>query len=319
LVTNRGPRNEGYTYCARCGAIEPTAMPNRTATGMHEKPFPDDRDPNCPGGRTSSGIVLGTDFPSDILLISVTVEHPVALRPGLLCTEAALRTLCEALSFASTQLLRLEAGEIQAEFRPALTEGGSTGLEAEIYLYDTLPGGAGFSPRVGRFEMELFNRALSILECCPADCDRSCYRCLRSYKNKFEHDLLDRKLAAELLRYLIFDENPQLSRDREETSTNKLFEDLMRQSIPGVEVSRNFSIDVPGIGSVCAPILLSTEGEDRVIVAVNHPLTSQYLSDPILSEVQETSGDVQVFLADELLITRNLPAVSSRIMDEISV
>ena len=31
LVTNAGPRQEGYTYCTRCGLIEPTADPSRLA------------------------------------------------------------------------------------------------------------------------------------------------------------------------------------------------------------------------------------------------------------------------------------------------
>ena len=28
LVTNRGPRDNGYTYCTICGLIEPTTLPN---------------------------------------------------------------------------------------------------------------------------------------------------------------------------------------------------------------------------------------------------------------------------------------------------
>ncbi len=38
LVTNTGPRREGYTYCTRCGLIEPTAIPTATVVGPHPKP-----------------------------------------------------------------------------------------------------------------------------------------------------------------------------------------------------------------------------------------------------------------------------------------
>jgi hypothetical protein len=69
---------------------------------------------------------------------------------------------------------------------------GMNGLEAEIFLYDTLPGGAGFSTQLAGRGLELFREALSLMKTCPEDCDASCYRCLRSFKNKFEHSLLDR-------------------------------------------------------------------------------------------------------------------------------
>ena len=130
LVTNRGPRDEGYNYCTICGVINPSVgNQNIDAVGSHKKPYPDDRDPNCHGGKTAKGIVLGTDFITDVLLISLQVLTPISLRPGLPSTEIALRTLCEALSKAACSSLDLEAGEIQAEFRPALNGRGSEGLE----------------------------------------------------------------------------------------------------------------------------------------------------------------------------------------------
>ena len=88
-----------------------------------------------------------------------------------------------------------------AEFRPALTPGGTTGLEAEIFLYDTLPGGAGFSTQLAESPVDLFQAALNLLTRCPEGCDASCYRCLRSFKNKFEHSLMDRHVGAQLLQY----------------------------------------------------------------------------------------------------------------------
>src|SRR5205085_5420050 len=150
--------------------------------------YPDQRNPNCPGGAATIGLVLGTDFISDVLLISLSIRSPITLLPSLLATDVALRTISEALTEAACTRLELEANELQAEYRPALTPAGRDGREAEIYLYDTLPGGAGFAQRVGNLGLAVFEDALQILQHCPANCDRSCYRCLRSYKNKFEHD-----------------------------------------------------------------------------------------------------------------------------------
>ncbi|MCA9694663.1 MAG: DEAD/DEAH box helicase, partial [Myxococcales bacterium] len=216
LVTNRGPREEGYTYCTKCGLIEPTALRKGIVAAAHQKPFPALKATNCPGGGATKGLMLGTDFISDVLLISISVVSPLTLMPSLLATDVALRTISEALTKAACARLELEPNELQAEYRPALTPAGRDGSEAEVYLYDTLPGGAGFAQRVGRLGLAVFEDALRILEECPKnkDCDRSCYRCLRSYKNKFEHDLLDRHLGASLLRFVLNNAAPTLSADR---------------------------------------------------------------------------------------------------------
>jgi ATP-dependent helicase YprA (DUF1998 family) len=99
-------------------------------------------------------------------------------------------------------MLEIEPGELMAEYRPALTPAGRNGLEAEIFLYDTLPGGAGFASQLVDRGTELFQRTLRLVKTCPENCDTSCYRCLRNFKNKFEHSLLDRHVGAELLEYL---------------------------------------------------------------------------------------------------------------------
>ena len=115
LVTNRGPRQEGYSYCTLCGRIEPTAAPKGIVGAAHMKPYPDELDPTCPGGRTSKGIVLGTDFITDVLLISMKVDPPLTLSTGLLATEVALRSVSEALTKAACIKLGLDAQELQAD------------------------------------------------------------------------------------------------------------------------------------------------------------------------------------------------------------
>ena len=319
LVTNRGPRKEGYTYCARCGLIEPTALPNGDVGAAHRKPYPDSRDENCSGGRATKGLVLGTDFISDILLISISVEPPLMLRPNLLSTDVALRTVSEALTKAACSRLELESNELQAEYRPALTAAGREGREVEIYLYDTLPGGAGFAQRVGRLGLAVFEEALQILEVCPEGCDRSCYRCLRSYKNKFEHDLLDRHLGASLLRFLIHRSYPTLDSGRLTSSTDLLFEDFRRQGLEGVTIERGHHMTLPGFGKVTAPIYVKRQDGSEFIIGIHGPLTPDDPPDSILREIKEFCPSIPVLLRDELVIRRNLPAATSSLMTETQI
>lgn len=316
LVTNSGPRREGYTYCTKCGLIEPTAAPSGLIGGEHTKPYPDDREPMCPGGGATRGLVLGTDFISDVLLIHLKVDQPLTLRPGYLATDVALRTLSEAITIAATKRLEIEQGELQAEYRPSLSPGGHQGLEAEIYVYDTLAGGAGFSRRVADVAPVVFEDTLHLLESCPADCDRSCYRCLRSFKNRFEHDLLDRHLGASLLRYLLRDEAPVLDKSRLEAAADKLCADLSRHGIEGAEFSRNARVDIPGIGTVEAPILAAKSGH-QVIVGIHGPLTPDHPTDEVLLNAKEFGSAIPVLLADEIVIARNLPHASRQVIEAL--
>lgn len=317
LVTNRGPREEGYTYCIKCGLIEPTALPKGVVGAAHRKPYPDPKDGNCPGGGATKGLVLGTDFISDVLLVSISVNPPLTLTPSLLATDVALRTISEALTKAACARLELEANELQAEYRPALTAAGRDGREAEIYLYDTLPGGAGFAQRVGRLGVIVFEDALRILERCPENCDRSCYRCLRSYKNKFEHDLLDRHVGASLLRFALEGTPPTLDAARLERSTDLLFQDLERHGIDGLSLERNRLVSIPGLGEVVAPILASKLSGARFVIGLHGPLTPDEPSDDGLRELKEFSAALPVILVDELVVRRNLPSATATLLERM--
>ncbi len=317
LVTNRGPREEGYTYCTKCGLIEPTALPKGVVGAAHRKPYPDPKDANCPGGGATKGLVLGTDFISDVLLVSVSVTSPLTLMPSLLATDVALRTISEALTKAACARLELEANELQAEYRPALTAAGRDGREAEIYLYDTLPGGAGFAQRVGRLGLAVFEDALRVLEECPEGCDRSCYRCLRSYKNKFEHDLLDRHVGASLLRFALRGTAPTLEASRLERSTDLLFQDLERHGVDGLTLERDKPLTVPGLTEVVAPILASKGPGRQFVIGLHGPLTPDEPSDEALRDLKEFSATVPVILVDELVVRRNLPSATAALLERM--
>jgi hypothetical protein len=292
-------------------------LPNATVGAAHPKPYPDPRDQNCHGGAATSGLVLGTDFISDVLLVSISVRPPLNLLPGLLATDVALRTISEALTKAACTRLELEARELQAEYRPALTPAGRDGREAEIYLYDTLPGGAGFAQRVGKLGLSVFEDALALLENCPDNCDRSCYRCLRSYKNKFEHDLLDRHIGASLLRFALKGTSPTLDGERLKCSTDQLFEDISRQGIDGLTLERDRTVSAPGLADVVAPILARKRDGMQFVIGLHNPLTPDEPADAALRDLKEFSPMYPVILIDELVVRRNLPSATASLLSRL--
>jgi ATP-dependent helicase YprA (DUF1998 family) len=316
LVTNRGPKNDGYSYCTKCGLIEPAVVSESVIVPGHRKPFPDQREPLCPGDGTARSLVLGTDFISDVLLISLRVEDPLTLRPELESTKVALRTLSEAFTIQATAMLGIGGTELQAEFRAALTPEGREGREAEIYMYDTLPGGAGFAQRVGGLGRQLLEGTLALLEGCPARCDSSCYRCLRGFKNQFEHSLLDRQLGASLLRFLMNSSTPAVDKARAEASTDQLFEDLEGLGLKDLGLSRNAAVDVAGLGTLTAPILAERAGR-RAVVALHHPCAPSLLLQSEWNGPSEYSIDPVVVAVDELTVRRNLPWASTLVLRDL--
>jgi len=76
--------------------------------------------------------------------------------------------------------------------------------EAELVLYDRIPGGAGYLKRIIDNLKVCFEATLEVVENCknPAceDLESSCYACLRNYNNQFEWDNLRRKPVIDWLK-----------------------------------------------------------------------------------------------------------------------
>jgi uncharacterized protein DUF1998 len=105
-------------------------------------------------------------------------------------------TFAEALLIASARSLDIDEGanaELGITFR---IETNDPCLDSrELILFDTAPGGAGYSREIASNLKEVFIIAGHILSDCA--CGDSCYRCLRSYRNQWTHARLDRHLVAE--------------------------------------------------------------------------------------------------------------------------
>ncbi|MBN9038825.1 MAG: DEAD/DEAH box helicase [Rhizobiales bacterium] len=301
LVSNSGPDGEGYDYCVRCGRIESSVAPEVNLSQPHPLPYPNDNDPPCPGF-SSRGIVLGTDFLTDIALFSLRIETPFRLPPAHSETISAMRTVCEALAKAASLLLEIEAGEILAEYRPALNEHGAAGSLVEVFLYDTLAGGAGFSPQLAPRGRELFELALQLLELCPEQCDSSCYRCLRSFKNKLDHALLDRFVGAQLLRHVLDGGPVPFDHARAFRSLAILAADLERQLPSDYVVQRHF-----GEAGATAPIILSRKNGSPIRIDIHSPIAPGV---PVF-------GTSNAILVDDLRIRRHLGEEVEKVLQAI--
>jgi hypothetical protein len=204
-----------------------------------------------------------------------------------------------------------------AEYRPALTsnDDGRRGLKAEIFLYDTLSGGAGFASQLADKGLEPFRRALDLMKKCPGGCDASCYRCLRSFKNKFEHSLLDRHVGAELLEYLLTGKMPAFDQTRLSASTALLFADLQRQLDKSVRLEPNVQLKDARGNTLSVPILATRPDGKRFAIALSAPLTIGYPADP---DLLGPPPGLALILKNELIVRGNLAAATREIQQELA-
>ncbi len=291
VLTNTGSRDPwkpGFLHCPLCGRTEPNGWSagELRQRGGHLKPFPD----HFPHGSSCNGystkVVFGNEFETDIGLIRFRLAGKAKLTPGSTVAEIVLTTVAEALSTAAARLQDIEESDIGAEYRVAMTEGGRTGKEAEVYLYDLTPGGAGFVRAAVGDPVALFDSALNRLESC--NCTHSCYECLRSYKNRWDHKHLHRTLGAALLRHVVHGEIPTIPEVDERRMLHSLALDLVESGQLVEEIGG-------GIRLV---------DYDRYVI-LGHPLIP---SQPGTVAGRVLATDHDVYVVDSLLVDNALPA-----------
>ena len=188
----------------------------------HSRPRPKRlKEPDQCTGRVSR-IVLGNEFRTDVSVFRLALPIDWQLDPDRPSTTIAARSAAEALRRAACMLEDLEPNDIDGDFRFAPGDG--TRQFIDLYLYDQAAGGAGFVKAAARDPHRLVDAALKLLDDCT--CDDSCYQCLRSYKNRFDHSLFDRRIGADLLRAGFKGKPLTIEADREDYALDRLHRDL---------------------------------------------------------------------------------------------
>jgi len=179
-LVNVGPADRarrgdlGYPICTVCGAVRSPYASERELehfTQIHSE--------RC--GKTPEFIAITTDGRVDGILFQ-----------GLVNREAAVN-LGEALRIGATQILEMESQDLQLLPLPQADD------SYHLFLYDPMPGGSGLLQQLLEQWETILAAAIHSLSTCESNCKRSCYNCMRTYRNIFYHDLLDRQVAIQIL------------------------------------------------------------------------------------------------------------------------
>jgi hypothetical protein len=145
-------------------------------------------------------------LPQRIVPIVEDYKNALLLRPASSFTEAQMATIQHALARGIQVSSELEEGELLGEPLPSREK------RNVILLYEATEGGAGVLNRLVADEGKIAKVARQALEIMHYDfddvtgiaqpsenaCVAGCYRCLLSYYNQMDHDLIDRRDPAVL-------------------------------------------------------------------------------------------------------------------------
>ena len=197
VVINRGSRGTGFLRCIRCEHAEPA--PRAFAlqkVSAHKAPRTGEACPGSDATLSVQPVDLAHFFETDVVQLRFARPLPEALADS--ARDAFLRTLAEVLRLAACRLIQVDRRDLRSTYVYA---GGPV-----VALYDGIPGGAGYSRRIGTEEApirRLLEEAADILECRRGRCASSCRACLNDYANQLWWDIFDRRPVLEWMRTLL--------------------------------------------------------------------------------------------------------------------
>ena len=188
---NRGSKitDKGFWICPVCG---------RGLNASNQKHKSPETGNDCHGKSKHPAALIHT-IRSDVVLLGSNLPNGYNADPRSMAGRAVWLSFGSALLRAAAAELQVDASELAMGIRPWRRSGL---LSAEVYLYDTLPNGAGYAQAIAEPERlaHILQRATQLCQAC--DCGGACYSCLLDYSNQQMHALLDRRLALDVLAFI---------------------------------------------------------------------------------------------------------------------
>ncbi len=207
LTVNMGKGKNGFNVCQKCGGAE-VADDKNNGNFTFSQPYHDNH-PLCRHeGTVATNIFLGYEFLTDMFMLDISYQSSKLVSNGNAeeksILRAAVTTIHEAFKKAVSLVLDIDYNEISGGWRPRIKSDGDSHIE--MFFYDNLTSGAGYSSLIGSILDKVLERARIILSEC--ECSRTCKNCLDNFWNQRNHQFFDRHLGLQLLNYAEFGQLP---------------------------------------------------------------------------------------------------------------
>jgi ATP-dependent helicase YprA (DUF1998 family) len=206
-IANRGLRDRdtgeahGFDLCTGCGlAVESRPVGEDDEEGQDVDSETDSRHrPGCPGAKDLDRTIIrrNTWLIAEIKGDAMELRLPLATRDEGFASWRV--TLAEALTLGVRETMQAGRNDLRWFEKRQDDE------PVSLVIYDVMPGGTGYLPKLfsnGGEELKVAaSEALHRLETCT--CASSCHRCLRDFWNQRHHLLLDRFQVIGTLRRMV--------------------------------------------------------------------------------------------------------------------
>ena len=176
----------GHWICSVCGAAKtPYAVPAEIAqfAKIHKE--------RC--GKEPNRLALSVQAGVDMLQFHAVENEATGINIG------------ESLRTAAARLLDMGQEDLQLLLVQKPDD------KLDLLIYDPMPGGSGLLEQMLARWKELIATAKDLLAGCVQGCETACYACLKTFRNQFHHEQLNRHDALKLMDAL--DHPPQSYRD----------------------------------------------------------------------------------------------------------
>ncbi|PRY04686.1 DEAD/DEAH box helicase [Paraburkholderia sp. BL25I1N1] len=168
----QGGESKGFFVCSDCGCAS-VFDGIKPQVGKHKRPYlynAKQAPTECNGD--SEHVFLGYDFHTDLVLLRFQISSPLVTdlssRRVVRTLESAAYSIAEALRLAASRhpQLDLDATEFGAGHRLLPKAGKDGDVVLDVFLYDTLAGGAGYSELAEKYLGEILETTVQLLERC---------------------------------------------------------------------------------------------------------------------------------------------------------
>lgn len=231
LNVNMGKDKQGFNICRKCGGAE-VADPEAVGVYKISQPYHDNR--LCQhNGTVEPNVYLGHEFLTDMFMLDIEYDAKLLVSGNTVEEKnilySAITTMHEALKKAIMLVLDIDYNEINGGWLTRVGDDGVTNIE--MFYYDNLASGAGYSSLIDGVLDDVLEKARQILTEC--DCARTCKNCLDNYYNQRNHNMFDRSLGLQLLNYAEFKKIPDALEIETQEKMLEPLRKLIQDELPG--------------------------------------------------------------------------------------